>query len=336
MYLARQIIHDRIHYILRHSVRSGDRYVAEDILDLGPDPSRYILYTGDVSYELDERILHALEPLGISSDSPELEELFLPYLDPYIRIRTEPFRNRHAYRNWRPMTEDAKAEVLAKTHVFDRRRVHFLRFGHSSPEILDNSPPLYKILLEKSRDEIEQYITAQEGILQPHEYRRYLFTIFDLQRHFSSGFARLMADALDQHEVDERFIEEYCRLDRDALFWKGFARSRRAPYYLLRYLFMYFDLALEGNDFLWNTMNRGYRRRRAYRPPAPGSRHMSISEAVAVIGVSREQFAGMSKQELTSLYRKKAQRAHPDKGGRHEDFVQLNEAYNELRRVVRS
>ena len=40
----------------------------------------------------------------------------------------------------------------------------------------------------------------------------------------------------------------------------------------------------------------------------------------------------MNKNDLTKLYRQKAHELHPDKGGEHDEFVRLCEAYEELLR----
>ncbi len=40
----------------------------------------------------------------------------------------------------------------------------------------------------------------------------------------------------------------------------------------------------------------------------------------------------MNKSDLTKLYRQKAHELHPDKGGEHDSFVRLAEAYKQLLR----
>lgn len=338
MYLARKNTPDGIHFIVRRSVPSGGIYLSQDLIDLGPDPAQCIVYNGELSYTIAEHILDRLEQLGVDTDAEELEELLLPFVDPYIQQKAERFRYRYAYRKWQPMSPKQREEVLEKSHVFDRRRVHYLRFGHSSDEILNASPPLFKGLLNKSRDEIEQWLSREENALQPREYRRYLFTIFDLQRYFSHLLSRSMAHALDPKAVDERFVEAFCHLNSDTQFWAGYKRNDRIPELLLRYLFLFFDHAQEDGDLLFNTsfnrLGRQYRQRRAYRQAPAQSKQMSMGDAVAIFSLSKEQFAQMSHKELTALYRKKAQTVHPDKGGNHDEFVRLTEAYNELRRML--
>ena len=329
MYLAQQATHHGVHYVLRQSFWDGSVHRSRDVIDLGRHPEKFIVYSDDVHYQLDRIIYKALEEKGVEVNEDHLEDLFFQFLDPYIRYKIEPFRNRHKYRKWQPMRAEERLRALAQTHMLDKRRIHFLRFGHCSTNILDKSPPLYKVLLHKSRDEIEQLIMKREMDLQPREFKNYIFSIFDLQRFFLARYARSIPSTLDQEQVDEYFLKEYCLLDRDQAFWAGYQRNDGTPKYLLRYLFMYFDLAHEG-DLSWNSMGQRYRRaRRAYRPPV-SAKKMSVSEAVAVFEVSHEQIAAMTKKQLTRLYRKKAHTMHPDKGGDNDQFVRLTAAYNEL------
>ncbi|WP_363330992.1 J domain-containing protein [Desulfonatronospira sp.] len=43
----------------------------------------------------------------------------------------------------------------------------------------------------------------------------------------------------------------------------------------------------------------------------------------------------MSRRELTRIYRRRALKMHPDKGGDHEEFIRLNEAYQTLLKKIR-
>lgn len=53
---------------------------------------------------------------------------------------------------------------------------------------------------------------------------------------------------------------------------------------------------------------------------------MTTKECCEILGVS----AGATQDEIKREYKKKAQVLHPDKGGKQEDFVRLNEAYSIL------
>lgn len=53
---------------------------------------------------------------------------------------------------------------------------------------------------------------------------------------------------------------------------------------------------------------------------------MTIKECCDILGVS----AGSSQEEIKKSFKQKAAIHHPDKGGKQEDFVRLNEAYQIL------
>lgn len=304
MYLARKITRDGVRYIMRQTYQDGGVYRSKKLFDLGTSPENYIKYSGEVHYEVDEEVIQALNEQGISYAEAELEDLFFPFLDPYVRIKLEPFRNRHRYRSWEPMSGKLRKQAIDTTHIFDRRRIHFLRFGHCSGNTVDKSPPLYKVLLEKSRDEIEQLIILRENELQPRELDNYLFSIFDLGRFFREHHARAYPSALNRNKVDTFFLQEFCNLDKDPLFWTGFDRSEQVPGYLRRYLFLYFDHA--GNsDMTWHNMGQRFRRARRRYQPSQGEKKMSVSEATAVFGITQQELSQLSRKALTSLYRKK-------------------------------
>lgn len=330
MYLARKESGLRYsHYILRESYRSGGILYSRDLVDLGRDPGRFIVYSSESSFHLDEALLRQLRAKGVSVAYSELEDLFFPFLDPYIKNRLQPFRDRHKYRRWQPATENLRERALRETHAMDRRRLHFLRLGRTSTETLDKTSALYTILLDKSRDEIEQMILVQEEALRPREYQSYLFTIFDLQRFFPESYARSLPQALDRERLDTLFVEEVCQLAADATFWQGFPRTSLLPYPLIRYLIMYFDTAPE-EPTAWARFSRSSRSHRFDRSPATDTGKMSRQQALALFGISREQLAGLRKKDLTRLYRRKAHELHPDKGGETEQFIRLTAAYEEL------
>ncbi|WP_157469912.1 hypothetical protein [Desulfobulbus elongatus] len=327
MYLARKEIGPRQHqYVLRESYRSGDVLCSREVAELGPDPGRCIVYTGESSFHLDEDFLRRLRERGVTTPYAELEDLFFPFVDPYIKNRQQPFRQRYSYRNWRPADKDLLARAMAETQALDRRRIHFLRLGRTSAETVDKTQAMYIVLLDKSRDEIEQLILEREAALLPREYQSYLFTIFDLQRFFHESYARSIPQALDRERLDAVFVEEICRLAADETFWQGFARDSRLPYPLVRYLIMYFD-SLPDEPVSWANFGRS---RRFHRRPTVASKTVSRSQAFAIFGLDAEQLAAMRKRDLTRLYRQKAHELHPDKGGDTEQFIRLTAAYEEL------
>lgn len=331
MYLARKEAghHRPHHYILRESYLDGDIYRSRDLADLGRDPGDVVVYSGETSFHIDEAFLRRLRESGVAAPYAELEDLLFPFIDPYIRGRLQPFRDRSRYRNWQPADAWIRRRALAETHAMDRRRLHFLRLGRGSAETVDKAAVLYTVLLDKSRDEIEQLIMAREQALPPREYQNYLFAIFDLQRFFPESYARSIPQALNRDRLDDLFITEICRLAEDRLFWQGFPRNDRLPAYLIRYLFMYFDAGPE-EPVGWARFAGGRRSRGRQRTHFADTSRMGRVEAVAVFGLTAEQLAAFSRRELTRLYRQKAHELHPDKGGDTERFIRLTAAYEEL------
>ncbi len=332
MYLARQETPLGIQYIIRHSFKDKGIYKAKDVVKLGVNPANFIVFTDDVHFEIDSYVLGEIRKAGIEADDYLLEELFLPFFDPYFQAKTEHFRDRSKYRSWKPLSRKGRQLIAEQTHLFDRRRIFFLRFGFNSPEMLDRSPQLYRNLLGKSRDEIEQMILFQELQLQINEYKEYLFFVFDLQSYFKDRLTRFMPHAFSQDEIDPFFLDEYCLLDGDKSFWAGYSHNEtKGDNYLIRYLIMYFDFShTQGNSQFTHNDFRFYEK--SYRASSSTNNQMSSNTAAEIFGLNSDEVMNMSKKELTSLYRQKAHSLHPDKGGDNDQFVELTEAYNELLR----
>lgn len=330
MYLARKDAGPRHpQYVLRESYRSGGVLCSRDLADLGGDPGRFIVYSGECSFHLDEELVRRLRAQGLSASDEELEELFYPFIDPFIKNRLQPFRNRNKYRTWRPADQQLRQRAMDETHPMDRRRLHFLRMGRASAESVDKTAALYAVLLDKSRDEIEQLIMERELALPPREYQSYLFAIFDLQCFFKESYARSIPQALDRERLDNLFVEAICRLAADRDFWQGFPATGCLPYSLVRYLIMYFD-ALPEQPMAWARFARSARSRRFHRAGAVTVDKISRPQALEIFGLSGQQLAAMRKKGLTRLYRQKAHELHPDKGGDAEQFIRLTAAYQEL------
>lgn len=330
MYFARKEVGPRHHhYVLRESYLSGGIFCSRDLEDLGRDPGRFIVYSSETSFHIDEDLLRRLQDKGVTASDSELEELFFPFLDSYIKNRLQPFRNRHKYRNWQPAGESLRNRALNETHAMDRRRLHFLRLGRASGETVEKAQALYVILLDKSRDEIEQLILVQEQALPPREYQQYLFAIFDLQRFFQESFARSIPQALNRERLDDLFVSEVCRLAVDPTFWQGVPPFDCLPPHLVRYLIMYFD-AVPEEPTGWARFARTRSRRSRRSAPVADAERMSRQQAFTIFGLSGEQLAGLRKKDLTRLYRQKAHELHPDKGGDTEQFILLTAAYEEL------
>ena len=247
-----------VQYVLRESYCSGGIFYSRELAQLGRDPGQFIVYSGESSFHIDEDFLRRLREQGVSVPYGEMEELLFPFIDPYIKNRLQPFRNRHKYRNWQRADKTLLQRALTETHVVDRRRIHFLRMGRTAAETVEKTAALYTVLLDKSRDEIEQMILEQEQTLLPREQQSYLFTIFDLQRFFQESYARSIPQALNRERLDSLFVEEICCLASDRNFWQGFPQTDRLPYSLVRYLIMYFDATPE-EPTSWSRFARSQR-----------------------------------------------------------------------------
>ncbi len=146
---------------------------------LGTDPAKYIIYPGGKGYYFDEVVENALIEHGLNPTQDELDKIFWDFLDPEIQRVIRGFEQSTS----KPMPEQDKGNQ--NHHLFDMRRIHFLRFGSMDQERLHGLPDkFFQVLLGKSRDEIEQYFMKEEQILRPGELIRYLFAIFGLKQQF--------------------------------------------------------------------------------------------------------------------------------------------------------
>ncbi len=148
--------------------------------------------------------------------------------------------------------------------------------------------------------------------------RSYLYTAFDIPSRFYPRYSRFFPEAQKQEEIDRYFLESLCALFHDRNFVAGplSAGGRRLPYHLYRYAIQFFD-------FSFSEETRGQR-----EPPTyvrPGEKKL-----LDVFGISKAEFDNLDEEGLTRLYRRKAQALHPDKGGDHEAFIVLKEAYESL------
>lgn len=333
MYLAQKYINGQIRYFIRESYPDGDYFLSRDLIELGPDPARFIIYPGGNSFYIDEIIENRINELGREADPDMLEDIFWRFLRPEIKRALEPFRNREKRYQSDCRKTSQHLNPNARVHIFDKRRIHFLKFGRMDQGNLAHLPQkLFRSILNKSRDEIEQMFLKMERNLVIRELKTYAYVIFDLQQQFYESFARHNPQMLNQAMVDEHFIEQVCRLNSDHTFWAGMPSRDRLNDYLVRYVLMYFDYEYGPSSFMDEYLRQFINSRRDHRPPR-GGQSMSFKEARKVFGRSKEELKKMSAGELTRQYRQQAQKIHPDKGGDHDEFVELTEAYHELLRT---
>jgi hypothetical protein len=333
--LAQKKINGAACYFIRESYPHGDNFLSRDLIDLGTNPSRFIIYPGGNSFYIDESIEDRMNKLGKKADPDKLEDIFWRFLRPEIKTALEPFRSREKRHQSNRRKSRPQEAPNSRIHIFDKRRTHYLRFGHTDQRNIGRLPPkMFRMLQNKSRDEIEQMFMDMEGELAVREYKTYAYVIFDLQQYFHESFARSNPQMLSQDKVDTHFIEQVCRLNLDRFFWAGVPTGDRLNEYLVRYVLMYFDYDYTSSSFMDDYLRQFINSRRDYRPPY-GKSKFTLKEASEIFGQSKEELRKMSTAELTRHYRQKAQKLHPDKGGDQDKFVELTDAYHELLRTKR-
>lgn len=333
MYLAKIRQGQEIRYVLRQSYFDprGDCFVYRQIFDLGPRPDDYIEHTDQWSPSFDEKLEEAVaraEPGRMAA--VQLEQL----LWRFFTTAEQDSLNRHSRHRpgkLMPFTAEDEERFRREIHLFDRRRLYGLRFGAVDQSRIGRLPrKLCRPLFGQCRDEREFYFAEQEKVLRPAEYRTYVFAIFDLQRFFNQSFARFLPQALDQDLLADRLIEEICRLNGDAGFWGEVREQGSLHPHLQRYLVMFFDHGYPSRAFIDDFARDFINRHRQFRWPE--WKPVDATEAAAIFGRTLEELRSMPNRDLARLFRQRAKELHPDAGGDHERFVQLNEVYERIKK----
>ncbi|MFO7964583.1 MAG: J domain-containing protein [Desulfobacterales bacterium] len=328
MYLAKHIVNGKPRFYIRESYFDGACFRSRTLFDLDSNPEKYIIYPGGNGYYIDEVVCDEIRKYGVKNITDKLDDVFWPFLDPRIKRVLEGFSRKRTSGRGRLDCDSSKH--TDDFHIFDKRRVHFMRFGRMDQgNIGAVSPKLMRRLQNRSRDEIEQYFMRSEAILRPHEIKNYVFVIFNLQRHFQRLNVKTMPQILDPDELDAFFLEDICRLNGDEAFWYGSEKNESLNDYLVRYLIMYFDYEFGQSTFLNDYIRRFMDDRRRFRFPAPQTT-VGLDEASDRFRVEKSVLKKMTRRELTSRYRKLALKLHPDQGGDHERFIKLTEAYKAM------
>ena len=304
-------------------------------MDIGPDPEQYIVYPGGNSFYVEEAIEERLREKGCSFSYDELEELFIPFIDPEIRRIVDSFqRPSRGSKPRHPLNRDELLKRQEGLHPFDKRRLHYLRCGRVDIGHLDARPwKFLNVLLDKSRDEIENLLEEMENELSSHEFRDYIYTALHMQGHFAHLLTRQQPAFLDSEKLDAYLVEDLCVLNRDPGFFKGVEPHDPDDLhpYLIKYLIYYFDYPFDQQRAWGETMADFIWRHRFYRPPRPPSgSSMPEKEACRCLGISPEDFKKMDPKALIRCYRQLAMKAHPDRGGDEDAFIRITEAYEQL------
>jgi hypothetical protein len=330
MYLSKQEITGRLHYLICQSYREGqNKLKSRTLFDLGEAPSKYIMYPGGNSYYIHEEVELSILEMGVEVDTFELQDLFWPFLD--YRLRRVLTRIRRPEKKFKSINPEKLQKMQEGIHIFDKRRVHFLRYGLADQRHLDSVPyRFFNRLLDKSRDEIECRIEEYEGqCLRTGEYKIYVYTIFNLQRFFSSNsVARCAPFILDQDEVDDYFLQEICRLNHDKTFYHAETRAQGLHQYLVKYLIMYFDNSYVRTSNNQTVFDEFFKQRGYLQQPA--QQMMSIAESFKLLEIHEEDYRHMSQEQLRRVFRRIAHKCHPDKGGDHDKFICVCKAFERL------
>jgi hypothetical protein len=306
-------------------------------MNLGPEPEDYIEYPGGNSFFIHESVEETVRSKAAEFSYDELESVFIPFLDPYIRRIVERFQGPATFqKRWRHVSAEALLEHHRELHPFDKRRLHYLRCGRVNIGDMDAKPwKFLNVLLEKSRDEKECLFERMEANLPAQELRRYLYTALHLQTHFRHLLTRNHPEFLDPSKVDHYFVEDLCRLNRDETFFRGVKNhdSGSLHPYLVKYLVLYFDHTFDprlawdevAGDFVW-------RRQFDQKPHSHAGMSVSEKEACRRLGISVADFHKMDRHQLIRRFRLMAKKSHPDTGGDPEAFVHIKAAYECLLR----
>lgn len=330
MYLATLQEQGKTRYQIRQSVPAGaQKFVTELVFDLGKEPHDFFEIFNDHIVLFNAALTDAVEQRLERDSEPVLEKLLYRFFPPDTRRRLDMFSTRGKIQVT-PLTDDDREAISSQVHLFDRRRMYYLRYG-----AVDQSR-LYRMhekccrpLIGQSRDEREYFFAEQERVLRSREYFQYVYAIFNLQSHFSESFAPWFPEGLAKEAVADYFVEELCRLNRDTRFWQQSEPNSTLDPHFIRYLIMFFDYQPVARSFFDDYLHRFMAGHRQFKWPeqqAPASPEQ-ISE---VFGASYHNLKKMAGTELTRLYRQQALKLHPDKGGDHEQFIALTTAYKAL------
>lgn len=334
IYLFRTVLSRPIRYCLRLTFWDNTKNVfrSRKLTDLGTDPGQHLHYPNDTCFHLNPDLVHKIAQFCGRDLETELEHLLWPFVDPGVQRKMEHFFPRCTHASFLPPGTKLISLTGLKAHSFDKRRIHFLRFGSTDQGRVFKIPPrLEAKLLNRSRDELEQYFLGEESRLKEHELKSYLYASLNLQKHFTESFARSVPQALPPEKIDEFFLKEICLLNDNRNFWQDRSDYDRLPEYLIRYIILFFDSRFPRRNSRFQQAQDFINKHRHFTW-SKGNSHVSKDEFATIFEESVETLGKADKQEITRLYRQKAKSIHPDTGGDQEAFIRLTEAYEALLR----
>jgi hypothetical protein len=325
MYLARLKHKERTCYVIWHSYADRGHFKSRDLFDLGENPTRFIHYPGGNSYYYDPMVEEAIRDQGVDPSPDDLDRIFFNFLEPEIQRVITGFDR--GFRNRPGLPESDGLGEHPPLHRFDKRRYHYLRFGHSSQRYIQKVPEkLFRFLQGRSRDELEHYFEGEEQLLSYHEVGPYITTIFQL----SEFHPRPEADQPFLSQLDRYFLDQLCRLNEDERFLAGTPTPKGLYPHLIRYALIWFDHEPVRPNTQWQYIRNFIHRHRVYRPPPKTA--TKIKEAETLFGYDWKSLKRMDGARLTRIYRRLALKHHPDQGGDAEKFRRLAQSYKALMR----
>lgn len=330
MYLAKLQHGSTIHYQLRQSLVTDKELHDYTILfKLGAQPSDYFTIIEDHVVIFAEVLLQTLTQAIGKDPETLLENLLFEFFPRSVQQKLNTFKARTTeYRG--PLNVDEQKAIQAQVHIFDRRRLYYLRYGAVDQSRLTKlHEKCCRPLLGQSRDEREYYFMAEEKVIEPGSYFQYIFAIFNLQKHFRQSFAPWLPEALAMKEVADQFTKVICILQKDNTFWQAQTGGTFLHAHLTRYLWMFFDFVPHRPSFQRDFARAFMGNHRTFKWPEKKV-EVPPEKIEEIFGVSHSHLTALKKEELTRLYRKKAMKLHPDKGGDAEQFILLTEVYTTL------
>ena len=299
------------------------------VFDLGRDPGHYLEKLSDDVCFFSSELEDSVSRMTKQDPTRILEDLLWDFLPEEEQYRLSIFRNRKKI-VLKPLSTEEREAIEQQVHLFDRRRLYYLRYGAvDQSRIFRLNPKLYRPLLGQSRDEREFYFIDLEKVLQPNEMKTYVFAIFDLQKHFTESVSATMPEALNQIDIADHFVKEICTLNEDPLFWSGNSCEPSLHPHFIRYIIMFFDYGYGRRSLFDDFLKEFMGRHRAFKWPDKKPT-ISTERAAKIFKRSWKELQKMDKKELTRLFRKRAKELHPDSGGDHEQFIELSAAYGSL------
>jgi hypothetical protein len=330
MYLAKRQQGTTIRYqVCRSRPVDGQGFASSLIYELGANPSDHFQVVEEVVILYCPELLRAVEEHQASE--AELDELLGSFFPEETRRRLAQGPKRRQLFGG-PLSPGERQEISAQIHLFDRRRLYYLRYGAVDQSRLTRlHEKCCRPLLGQSRDEREFYFAAEEACLAPGHYLQYVYAIFNIQQHFSESFAPWFPEALARDEMADYLLEELCRLHADNRFWQGEDPGGSLHAHLVRYLIMFTDYRPASRSFAADYSQAFRARHRNFRWPAKNTGY-TPEKAATLFALSSAELLKMNREELTRLYRRKAMELHPDRGGDHQQFIDLTEIYQGLLR----